>query len=642
MMRGQPAACALDAPSRCLHCGQPLPAQSGRAGARGEFCCRGCQAVHRLLGAAGLERYYELRRGPGPPVSELDLSRRDRRWLEPLEASLAAGGHLELDVQGIHCAACVWLLEELFRRHPGSLRLIVNPALGSLALDFGPEFALRSFVEEVEALGYLLGPASGEARERASDGLLMRMGICLALAANGMLYAIAIYLGLSEGPLFELLHQLGYAAALLSVLVGGSVFIRSAWRGLRRGLVHLDLPIAIGIVLAFAGSSYAYFAGSAGPLYVDTLTVFIALMLVGRWLQERVLEGHRARLLRDDGIERLWARRVREGKPELVRVAELGAGDELLLGSGDLLAVEAELLDPEGAELSLDWIDGESEPRRFACGAAAPAGAFNAGDRVLRARALAPFAESGLRRLLRTTPAGAADEAMEGPWWQRISKAYVLGVLGAAGVALGGWWSATHDLLRAFEITTAVLVVTCPCAFGIAVPLAYEITLSRLRNGGLFVRRRGFLDRAARIRRVVFDKTGTLTTGRLGLVDASALEGLGAGARVALLNLASRSAHPKSVALLGALEARAWGGFEAALQVEERAGEGLEARIEGVRYRLGSPTFAAKGKVLPSGQTSSSRRMSSCSWRCRPARSCAMTPRRSSSASTRWGTKHGC
>jgi len=499
-------------------------------------------------------------------------------------------------VQGIHCAACVWLIEELFRRHGGGARagsMSLNPALGRVELRIAPEFPLSDWVDSVEGLGYLLGPARAS-NARPSDDLLLRVGICSALAANVMLFAAAVYVGLREGPIYELLNQLSYAAGALSMLVGGSVFIISALRALRRGMLHLDVPIALGIVLAFAGSTWAFFFASGHALYVDTLTVFIALMLVGRWLQQRMLERNRAQLLADDGTESLLTREVHDGIVRIVHCLGVKRGDRLLVAPGDLVPVDL-VLDDDRARCSLDWIDGESRSRTFEKSSLVPAGAFNVGDRAFTGTAAMDFAASSLVGLLGRDPASEGDGPLATRWWSRLSRYYVIGVIVLAVVSIGHWWWRANPLF-AIEVGTAVLVVTCPCAFGIAAPLAYELVLTQLRRAGVFVRVGDFLDRVRTMTRIVFDKTGTLTTGILEVVNPSVLDGLPDEFISVLYNMAARSAHPKSVAVRRALEGHRAARF-AELEVEEHMGHGLSARSGGHRYRLGAPGWAASVRL---------------------------------------------
>jgi P-type Cu2+ transporter len=584
----------------CLHCATPLP-----AGLLEEFCCRGCEEVNRLVTQAGLGRYYELGGGEGHPVAGPAAARADHKWLEPIAARLGETRGLSrvvLDVQGVHCAACVWLFDELFRREPGAAGILVNPAVGTVELTVAREFPLASYVAGVEAFGYRMGPPLKGAREEraAGDSIVWRMGVCIAIAMNTMIFAIALYAGLDRGPVYELFHGLDFALSFVSVLVGGTVFFRSAWQALKQRVLHLDLPIALGILLAFASSTYTYFTRGGATSYFDTLNVFIALMLVGRFLQERVLAKNRALLLASDGAEGIYTRRVEEGRVDLVRCTEIEEGDLLLVGHQDLVPVDAELVSTSPSVFSLDWISGESAPKAFSPGDVVPAGAFCQDARAATVRATAPFDASSIVALLRTETRRDHDLARATPWWKRLTRIYVGAVLAVAGLGFAGWYGATLDLGRTLDVVAAVLIVTCPCAFGIATPLAYELAQAGLRRVGLFVRTPGFLDRAVSIDRVVFDKTGTLTTGALVVRSAAALDALSPEDRRRLGEMAARSSHPKSRAIALALEARGEApGFDPSLTVTEVPGCGLEMRSGGDMYRLGSASFAAPdGAIL--------------------------------------------
>jgi Cu2+-exporting ATPase len=408
------------------------------------------------------------------------------------------------------------------------------------------------------------------------------MGVCIAVAMNAMIFAVAFYAGLSDGPLFRLFHHIEFGLGAVSVVVGGSVFFRSAYEGLRRGVLHLDMPIALGILLAFGSSTVSYL-GHSHATYFDTLTVFISLMLVGRWLQERVIERNRRQLLESDGAEGLLTRRVRDGQVSIVPCTSIEVGTTLLVAPGDLVPVDGTL--DEGAALcSMDWINGESEPKEIPKAGTVPAGAFNAGSSAFTLSAQQAFKDSLVLSLLQVPRARGNDEARATPFWRSLSKIYVACVLLVAAGGFGGWLLATHDLRRAMEVMSGILIVTCPCAFGIATPLAYELALAGLRRAGLFVRSSGFLDRAPEIREVVFDKTGTLTTGSLRLRSDEALSRLSKEERQVLYNMTARSAHPKSVAI-----ARALGGtarLDPTFHAEEVAGVGVSASVHGLHYTL--------------------------------------------------------
>jgi Cu2+-exporting ATPase len=580
--------------------------------ADGPFCCHGCRAVYSLIHDEGLERYYDLRRGESAPPAELRTN--NFAWLDDLLASAptlesSTVRRLQLDIQGIHCAACVWLLEKLFQRHAGGVQLRINPAIGSVdVLWDGERGDLVTFLREVESFGYRFGPARKEA-PRASRGILVRIGICAAVAANVMMFSITYYLGLApdEPVLFDLLGNLNLGLATIALIVGGQPFIGAAWRGLRRGLVHLDLPIALGIMLAYAGSVWAHFSVGPRAAYFDTLTIFVLLMLVGRFLQERVVERNRNTLLQSGGVADLYTRRFEEGIPRSIPAVEVQAQDELWIAPGDLVPVEGVVMRAE-AMISLDWITGEPHSMTAGAGTLVPAGAFNVGNQGFRLTASEGFSGSRLNELIRADEARAGDAA-EHPtdrsqiWWQRVGSAYVAVVLVAAVAAF--LLGLRVSLFAAVERAVAVLVVTCPCALGLGLPLGRELAHAALRRLGVLLRRDSFLDRALQLRKVVFDKTGTLTRGRLHLASRSerVLRALDEEERTILHSMASRSSHPVSRCVADTLDrwARTAAATESAVSgvlsvrldaIEEVPGAGLRLLEAGHDYRFGSAIFA--------------------------------------------------
>ncbi len=574
--------------STCQHCGSPF------RGA-GEFCCEGCHAVHDALLSGGLGRWYDLRGGAVVPAAGDVAARVDGTWLELACVELAASGpglrKVAVDLQGISCAACVWLVEELFRRAAPAGRVDVNPARGTMDLWVQPDFSLAAFVQDLARFGYSVGPRRHLA-DATGDDLVVRVGICAAIAMNAMVFAIALYAGLEDPATVRLFHLLQLALAGAAFLVGGMVFVRGAVRSLARGILDLDLPIAVGIVLGYAGSIASLIVSGGRDSYLDTLIVFTTLMLVGRLLRQRVVAHNRARLLDDAGAEGLLVRRVETGEGGVERVVvvaapTLRAGDVLLVAPGDVVPVDADLLD-DGVTLSLEWITGEAEPVALARGEVARAGASVAGRSAARFRAREDLGASALLDLLRT-PAEGRDAT--GRLERRVARAWVPFVLGASAVGFGGWLAFTGDPTRALAVAVALLVVTCPCAFGIATPLGHEVVLAELRRRGLLVRAAGFLERAADVRTVVFDKTGTLTTGALRIRDVAAIEALSPRALRLLHELAVRSGHPKSLAVAGATPEAARR-LDPSLVVCEVPGAGVETVADGAVWRLGSPTFA--------------------------------------------------
>ncbi|MDP2341862.1 MAG: HAD-IC family P-type ATPase [Deltaproteobacteria bacterium] len=543
----------------CHHCHAETPAADG-------FCCIGCRAAAALVVAAGLERCAELADQPLPRGGVP----RARPWLVPAD-------RVVVDVQGITCGACVWAIEKLAARR--KLGCQVNPGVGRLDVDGRDHAALTAFFDDVETLGYRLG-APHKRADAESDGLVLRAGICAAAAMTAMSFAFSRYFGLDDERLLPIFQQAELVCAVVAVVVGGSWFLRSAVAGLRLGVVAFDVPIALGILLAFGGSLVGAAYGRADGVFFDSVAMFIAFMLFGRLAQRGVLARSRAQLLDDSGLDSLPVVVLRGMTPTSTTASAVRAGDRLLVRPGDAVPVEALVIEGT-AVFSLAWITGEVEPRSFAVDDVVPAGACHASGSAVVVQARQDGAASRLASLLSRRHDDAAGSA---GGFRSFAEASVIGVV-AAAVAAGVAHGSRSGVDAGFAVATAVLVVTCPCAFGLALPLIDELALAALRQRGVFVRRSGFFERLRGVREVVLDKTGTITVGRLVLSSTStaALARLAGSDKDALFQLVARSAHPKSRALSEALGLRP---LQAGVVVTETAGEGVAACIDGVSWAL--------------------------------------------------------
>jgi len=540
----------------CVHCGNPLGKFWNRE--EGPFCCRGCLNVYRMIHQENLERFYDLKPTSHAPAANLrgdSFAWLDRLLEEKAASPTATTGvlHLDLDIQGVHCAACVWLIEELFQRQAAGINLRINPTLGKVELSWDPDQGdLKEFLAEVEKFGYRLGP-SRKGVHKHSRSLLMRMAISISMAMNVMMFSLSYYFGLApeDGGLYQFFGWLSMALATVSVIAGGGVFFKGAIAGIRRRVAHLDVPISLGMILAYLGSIWGFLTGGPEEAYFDSLTIFIALMLVGRWAQEHILEKNRNALLDSSGAENITVKRLRGGTPEAIAATEVLLGDELWIAPGDLLPVEGILM-RRSTEVALDWITGESEQIAFQPGQSIPAGAFNASNHGFTVTAGEDFADSRLQDLLRSST--LSDEDFKPQWWHNISSWYVTLVLVAAVAGFAIW--VRTDVTLALKVSISVLVVTCPCALGLATPLAEELVHFALRRGGVFLRKASFMEKALSVKKILLDKTGTLTMGQLILDEKSqlALESLDQHQQRILRHMILRSNHPVSQCLAQALK----------------------------------------------------------------------------------------
>lgn len=553
----------------CRHCGAALiDARMLESG----FCCAGCAYVYRLVHEHGLAGYYQIKDEITAPADTAVFEPRDYAWLESAQRAAEASAQnvpeLTVDVQGISCAGCVWLIERVFQQQPGARDAFVNAQYGTMRLRWvRGAFAAAEFARKLQAFGYVIGPAGDATVEPESRSLVRRIGLCAAFTMNVMLYSLPAYFGME--PTYEwagLFGILSLAFGTLSFLVGGTYFLGRAIWALRGRMMHIDLPIALGIVGAYVGSLYGWLAGQDRYVYFDFVSTFILLMLVGRWAQTAAVERNRRRLL------------SRQPRPQRVRLAgggdvaaeQLRGGEELAIVSGQTVPVESRL-ETAQATFSLASINGEAEPRVFRVGERVPAGAVNVSRNELRMAALQAWDESLLAQLLRSGERASARQVL----LEMIVRAYLTGIIVVAVLSGIGWWAATGDALRAGAVVTAVLVVSCPCAIGLAFPLADEMATLALRRRGVFVREDDLWVKLGRVRKLVFDKTGTLTLETPVLLNPEALQALDGHARAALFALVRDNAHPISECLREELLAR--GGVEPlGGEISEEVGCGVE------------------------------------------------------------------
>lgn len=580
----------------CRHCGSPLLDERARDSG---FCCAGCAYVYRLVHEHGLAGYYQLKDSVTAPADPSVFQPRDYGWLERLqkeaEDSLLREGEktvgtpsASLSIQGISCAGCVWLIERLFMQERGARDVFVNAQTGEMRLRWIPgDFSLSAFAGRLQSFGYLLGPLGEENSDPESRGLVKRIGLCTAFAMNVMLFTLPTYFGMDRNFAYaRLFDTISLGFATLSVLVGGSLFMGRAFRSLREGALHIDLPIAIGIVGSYVGSLYGWLAHRTEYLYFDFVSTFILLMLVGRWAQVVMVERNQRQLLR----QQLKAPRVRlrnaDGTFQEATPEKLAAGSRFELGPGQTLPVEAQL-ERDDCSFSLASINGESEPRLFRAGEIVPAGALNIGMNPAPFVARQTWSESLLSKLL----GGGERHGWRHRFLERIIQGYLIGIFVLSALSGIVWWVLTQDPVRTGAVVTAVLVVSCPCAIGLAFPLADEMAAVALRRRGVFVRENDLWGKLSRVKRLLFDKTGTLTLETPELLNPETLKNLPEEAASALRALAGSNSHPVSQALVAELLAHA---SPAPLPgaLREFPGKGVELSApNGDRWTLGNPAW---------------------------------------------------
>lgn len=588
--------------SPCFHCGERIPhgrAIHARVAGRDEpVCCHGCRAVAEFITGAGLGDYYRYRDAGGLRADE---PRRPDRWaaydrpelVERLSRAEAGGARsITVLLEGLRCAACSWLADRALRLRSGVLDVSVNPATARARLVWDPDrVRLGDLLRALEDVGLRPHPLAGEPSEQLA--LLERRNALKRLAVAGfgmmqvMMFAVPLYGGESSGMDAGIREFLRLVSLLVSVpvaLYAGWPFYQGAWHALRARTVSMDVPVSLGIVLAFVASVIHALRGY-GEVYFDSVTMFVFFLSLGRYVE--MIARHRAGSVAD-ALARLapvTARRLRDGRVEDVQALELAVGDELLVRTGEIFAADGTVLDGDG-RVDESMLTGESTAVARPPGAPVHQGTHNLGA-PLRVRVAAVAGNTVLSGIVALLERAQAERPHMVRAADRAAEWFLGRILLGAALVFAAWWFV--DPSRAFPATLAVLVVTCPCALSLATPAALAAATATLARRGVLVAHTDAIERLARATHVLWDKTGTLTRGLVRIEEILPLGELTAQQSLALAAaLESLSEHPIARAFLasGAAAGPASG-------ARVFAGEGLEGHIEGQRLRIGTQAFAA-------------------------------------------------
>lgn len=571
--------------AECRHCRTRFRATAEES----EFCCSGCRFVFHLLHKRGLEEFYHYG-GALAPAGNQVFHERDHRWLADLQKSSEAentkAAEAFVEVQGISCAACVWLIEAVFREMPGAVSCVVNASCGTARLRWRRHAAdLPSFARDIQRFGYLLGPIGREGTPRINT-LARRLGLCGFFALNTMLFASPRYFGIDPGDALSALFDLAsFGFSTASIAVGGSFFFRRAWRALRARALPMDLPISLGLIFAYAGSVTAWLKDQHSLNYFDFVSIFTFLMLLGRWLQERAVESNRRRLL---GLKLSPGRVRREckGTPMEIDAKELITGDKFRVGRNQVVPVRSRLLG-RSTLFALHWITGEPAPRQFATGDMVPSGARSLNEDDVECEALEDWTDSQLSALLRIN----AERTWRNGRLEKWIRVYLVAVLMLAAGGFLIWGLTAGAWLSGFQVMISVLVVSCPCAVGVALPLLDDLAAARLQQHGVYLREGSLWARIHHVNTLLLDKTGTVTLETLRPSHPEVLTALSATEKSRLLHLVGRSLHPVAACLREILLAAGVEPSKDAGSVREIPGMGLEWDAPEGRWCLGRASW---------------------------------------------------
>jgi Cu2+-exporting ATPase len=589
----------------CFHCGLPLPAGIDYRVVVDEvarpMCCAGCAAVAQSIVAAGLGDYYRNREalpGAGAVVPDFldelavyDLPQMQNGFVHRNADNFAEAAFL---LEGVRCAACVWLIERHLRQLPGTLEVNVNYATRRMRVRWdATRIKLSRVLAAVAEIGYRARPFDPKqaevARVMERRRSLKRLAIAALCMMQVMMLALPTYLA-DEGDIAADHNQLlRWASLLLTLpvlLFSAQEFFVGAWRDLQRRHLGMDVPIALGIITAFAASAWSTLSGR-GDVYFDSVTMFVFLLLGARFLEQE------ARSRAGDALERLTrilpahCRRFDDYPASRVThalaTAQLTTGDHLLIGTGERIPADGTVVEGSG-EADESLVSGESRPVGKRPGASMMAGAVNLGSPLVM-RATQVGAQSTVAQISRLVDRALGEKPQIARMADRAASWFVLGLLAVTAIAAASWWSI--DVQRVLPVVIALLVIACPCALGLATPAALTAATHRLVRRGLLPTRGHALETLAKVTDIVFDKTGTLTRGTPTIVRTVLLGTLGETEVTAIAAaLEASSKHPLGKALCAAATRRV-----AATELITRPGSGVQGIIDGVAYRVGTPEF---------------------------------------------------
>lgn len=518
----------------CFHCGLPLsPISTFKEEINGEqksFCCIGCRAVCSAIYGSGLEGFYErtpegIQLAP-PPETSKDLALYD---LDEVQAefvdALTVQREVNLLVEGIHCAACVWLIERSLQPMNGVVEARVNLSGKRLKLRWdNTKIKLSDVLSRLAQIGYAAVPydpavAEGKFKQQ-NRALLFRMAFAGFTMMNLLWISIALYSGADQGEFRTLFYWAGFALATPTLFYSGYPFLRGAWTGLRRLHLTMDLPIAIGAVTTYAYSvfvtlSLSFGQSQTGEVYYDTVVNFLFVILLGRYLEsisKRQAVDSTQRLL---DLQPRGATVLRNNEEILLPIRAVKPKDIVFVKPGERIAVDGHVMQGRSS-VDESMLTGESTPVLKQAGDSVSAGTLSING-AIQVQTESILKNTALGKIIHLVEDAQTSKAPIQCVADAIVPWFVMATLLLASLTFAWWFSTNFEL--ALMAATSVLIITCPCAFGLATPMAIAVAAGAGARNGILVKNGGVLETLSSINHFVFDKTGTLTEGHMSIQE---------------------------------------------------------------------------------------------------------------------------
>lgn len=594
----------------CFHCGQAIAAGADfhqlLENAERHFCCFGCQSVCAAIYDAGLQGYYQrtpagVLLGPPPePPKDIEIYDFDEVQQEFARCS-GEVREINLLVEGIHCAACVWLIERGLQRSPAVLNAEVNLAGKRLHLKWdNSKSKLSDLIRLLSKIGYSAVPYDPETAEgsirKANRAMLFRLFFAGFAMMNMMWISIALYSGANQDEFRQFFHWMGLVLATPALLYSGYPFFRGAVGGLRAGHLTMDLPIAIGLSVTYAYSFYVTVTyNRSGEVYFDTVTNLTFVILIGRYLEGMFRHQAISATKRLMELQPRVALLMRDGQEQMTPIRGIKPGDQVLVKPGYTVPVDGVVLEGQST-VDESMLSGESLPVRKQAGAAVSAGTVNASGALL-VEVRTQMQDTTLSRIIRLVEEAQASKAPIQRLADTIVPWFVLVTLICASLTFFIWNS--HDFEIALMAATSVLIITCPCALGMATPMSIAVASGLGAKHGILVKNGLVLETLSRVTHFVLDKTGTLTEGKMSVAGVEVAKGEISESLLGLAAAVERfSEHSIARAIVAEAELR-HGSFRDTEvgDFHATAGLGVVARVDGEAILLGSAEWLVQNGV---------------------------------------------
>lgn len=576
----------------CFHCGQDCPDDSIHLEDK-YFCCNGCKTVYEILNQNQLCNYYNFENNPGiSPSSIYDkkydyLDEKDviEKIVDFRDDKITS---LTFYIPQMHCSSCIWLLENLYKLNSAVLQSKVNFVRKELSVRFLHEkLSLKDLVKLLASIGYepqiSLDSVELKKEQHSNRQLYYKIGIAGFCFGNIMLFSFPEYfsIDITETFLKKFFSYLNLILALPVFFYSASDYFISAFKGLRKKVVNIDVPISLGILVLFIRSAYEILF-NVGPGYFDSMAGLVFFLLIGKILQEKTYDA--LNFERDYKAYFPLSVTIKQNENEKsIPVSKLMVGNRILIRKNEIIPADSILINGEGI-IDYSFVTGESHPVSKVSGEMIFAGGRQLGG-AIELEVIKEVSQSYLTRLWNNDTFNKIGESYFTRFSNTVSKYFTIIVLLIA-IGAGAYWL-TVDLKTAVHVFTSVLIVACPCALALSTPFTLGNAMRILGRNKFYLKNSSVIEEMAKVNEIVFDKTGTITeSGKADIIFQGKV--LTPFEQKLVKSLVRNSTHPLSKKIYDSIDVDE---IFPVTKFQEKTGAGISGMIYGYLVKLGSSSF---------------------------------------------------